>query len=93
MKINLRNYEIQRIDGQLQKIELRESKLKRYFKLGVLKVFKTINYRHMNLTESNDKPVIKEILDIRGIKTCAYEGSGGQVVIAEFMWKFGKYYI
>ena len=93
MKINLRNYEIQRIDGKLQRIELPETKLKHYFRLAVLKVFKTINYRHMNLTESNDKPVIKEILDIRGIKSCAYEGSGGQVVIAEFMWKFGKYYI
>jgi len=41
----------------------------------------------------NDEPIVKEILEIRGIRSCRYVGNGGQIVICQFMWKFGKYYI
>jgi hypothetical protein len=93
VKINLRKYKLERIDGKFEKIPIFESKFKTWIKSIILFCFKKINYRHMNIKDHNDKPMISEILDIRGIRTCAYESSGGQVYIAQFMWKFGKYYI
>jgi hypothetical protein len=93
VKINLRKYKLERIDGKFEKTPIFESKFKTWIKSVVLYCFRKINYRHVNLKNHNDKPMINEILDIRGIRTCAYENSSGRVIIAEFMWKFGKFYI
>jgi len=93
MKVKIKKYEYNTTNGKLERTEIPQSKLERWIKSILLFCFKKINYRHVNLLDHNDKPMIKEILDIRGIRTCAYEGSGGQVIIAQFMWKFGKYYI
>lgn len=93
MKIKIKKYQYTTANGKLERTELPQSNLKRYFKLALLYCFKLINYKYVNAKDYNDKPIVKEILDIRGLRTCAYEGNGGQVVIAQFMWKFGKYYI
>jgi|GEM_PF-3500055 len=93
MKIKFKNYKYQQIDGILVRTEMPQSNLKRFFKSILLWCFKLINYKHVTAKDHNNKPMIKEILDIRGIRTCAYESNGGQVYICQFMWKFGKYYI
>jgi len=93
VKLKIKKYEYIWVDGKLHRNEVRQSNLKRYFNSVVVFLFKLINYNHVNVKDHNDKPMIKEILDIRGIRTCAYESNSGQVYICQFMWKFGKYYI
>jgi hypothetical protein len=93
MKIAIIKYDYKTVDGKLQRTEVPQSNLKSYFKSLLLFCFKTINYKHINAKDHNDKPMIKEILDIRGLRTCAYEDNSGQIYISQFMWKFGKYYI
>lgn len=92
MKINLKNYKYQRIDDKLVRTEIPDSDLKHFFKSILLWCFKIINYKHVFALDHLDKPIVKEILDIRGIRTCRYVDYWGQVYTAQFMWKIGNKY-
>jgi hypothetical protein len=93
MKIAIIKYDYKTVDGKLQRTEVPQSNLKSYFKSLLLFCFKTINYKHINAKDHNDKPMIKDIIEIRGLRRCLYDNSWGQRYDAIFMWKFGKYYI
>lgn len=93
MKLKVKKYEYVWFDGKLQRNEIKQSKIRSWLVSIVVFLFKLINYKHVTVKDHNNKPMVKEILDIRGIRTCAYESNSGQVYICQFMWKFGKYYI
>ena len=93
MKLKVKKYEYVWVDGKLQRNEIEQSIIRRWLVSIVVFLFKLINHNHVTVKDHNNKPMVKEILDIRGVRTCAYESSGGQIYICQFMWKFGKYYI
>ncbi len=93
MKIKVKKYDYVWLEGKLHRSEVKQSKLKCYFNSLIVFIFKLINYKHVMAKDYNDEPIVKEILEIRGIRSCRYVGNGGQIVICQFMWKFGKYYI
>jgi hypothetical protein len=93
VKIQIRNYNWKHFNGKFQKVYIYRSYLKQKFIDIILFLFKTINYKHTHSKDEYGRQYITEIIDIRGIRTCAYETIGGQVYISQFMWKFGKYYI
>jgi hypothetical protein len=93
MKIKVKKYDYVWLEGKLHRSEVEQSNLKRYFNSVIVLLFKLINYKHVTAKDYDDKPMIKEITEIRGLRSCTYIGGGGQVVVCQFMWKFGKYYI
>lgn len=80
------------IDGKLQRIEMPQSNLKSYFISLLLFCFKLINYKHVYAKDEYDRPIVKEIIEIRGLRTCLYDNSWGQRYVAQFMWKIGNIY-
>ena len=93
MKIYIKKYNYQTVEGKLTRTEIPQSWVYQLFVNIILFLFKTINFRHVYNKDEYNRLVVKEILDIRGLRTCAYEGSGGQVYISQFLFKIGKYYI
>ena len=87
MRIQIRNYNWKRIDGKFQKAYIKRSFWKQKFVDIILFLFKTINYKHINNKNEYNESYIKEIIDIKGIRTCAYEDQSGQIYISQFMWK------
>ena len=93
MKIYIKKYNYQTVEGKLTRTEIPQSWVYQLFVNIILFLFKTINFRHVYNKDEYNRLVVKEILDIRGLRTCAYEGIGGQVYISQFLFKIGKYYI
>lgn len=93
MKLKVKKYEYVWVDGKLQRNEIEQSIIRRWLVSIVVFLFKLINYKHVTAKDYNDKPIIKEITEISGLRSCTYVGNGGQVVICQFMWKFEKHYI
>lgn len=93
MKIQIKKYNYQTVEGKTTRTEIPQSWVYRLFASIILFLFKTINFRHVYNKDEYDRFVVKEILDIRGLRTCAYEGIRGQVYISQFLFKIGKYYI
>lgn len=93
MRINYHLYTLERIDGKLVEVPYTESKFKTWIKSIILWCFKKINSAHVNAKDDNGRLMVQNILDIRGLRTCSYETIGGQVIVGQFMWKIGKYYI
>lgn len=93
MKLKVKKYEYVWLDGKLHRNEIEQSQIRRWFVSTAVFLFKLINYKHVTAKDYNDKPIIKEITEIRGLRSCTYVGNGGQVVTCQFMWKFGKHYI
>ena len=93
MKIYIKKYNYQTVEGKLTRTEIPQSWVYQLFVNIILFLFKTINFRHVYNKDEYNRLVVKEILDIRGLRTCAYEGIGGQIYISQFLFKIGKYYI
>jgi hypothetical protein len=93
MKIKIKKYDYQTIDDKLTKIEVKQHWLYQKFANIILFIFKLINFRHVYNKDEYNRYVVREILEIRGLRTCAYAGIGGQIYISTFLFKFGKYYI
>jgi hypothetical protein len=93
MKIKIKKYNYKTIDNKLTRIEIKRNWFCQLLINIILFLFKTINFRHVYNKDEYDRFVVQEILDIRGLRTCAYMGIGGQVYISQFLFKFGKYYI
>jgi hypothetical protein len=93
VKIYIKKYNYQTVEGKLTRTEIPQSWVYQLFVNIILFLFKTINFRHVYNKDEYNRLVVKEILDIRGLRTCAYEGIGGQVYISQFLFKIGKYYI
>jgi hypothetical protein len=93
MKIKIKKYNYKTIDNKLTRIEIKRNWLCQLFINIILFLFKTINFRHVYNKDEYDRFVVQEILNIRGLRTCAYMGIGGQVYISQFLFKFGKYYL
>jgi len=89
MRINVKKYDYLRINDKLIRVEVKQHWLYKIFANIILFFFKQINYKHVYTKYK----YIKEMLTIRGLRTCSYEDVYGQIHIAQFMWKFGKYYI
>ena len=93
MRVKIKKYKHSTVNGKLESTEIPQSNLRRWLNSVLLYCFKLINYKHVNLLDHNDKPVVKDIIEIRGLRRCLYDDSSGQRHDAIFMWKFGKYYI
>ena len=93
MKIKIKIYNYQTINGKLTRTEIKRNWLPQMFVNILLFFFKLVNFRHVYNKDEYDRFVVKEILDIRGLRTCAFEGIGGQVYISQFLFKIGKHYI
>jgi hypothetical protein len=93
VKIYIKKYNYQTVEGKLTRTEIPQSWVYQLFVNIILFLFKTINFRHVYNKDEYNRLVVKEILDIRGLRTCAYEGIGGQIYISQFLFKIGKYYI
>ena len=93
MKLKIKKYNYIWVDGKLQRNEIKQSKIRSWLVSIVVFLFKLINYNHVTVKDHNNKPMIKEILHIRGIRTCVYESNSGQIYICQFMWKIGNKYI
>jgi hypothetical protein len=93
MKIKIKIYDYQTIDVKLTRTEIKRNWLPQMFVNILLFFFKLINFRHVYNKDEYGRQYVKEILDIRGLRTCAFENIGGQVYISQFMFKIGKYYI
>jgi hypothetical protein len=93
MKIKIKIYDYQTIDGKVTRTEIKRNWLPQMFVNILLFFFKLINFRHVYNKDEHGKQYVKKILDIRGLRTCAFESSSGQVYISQFMFKIGKHYI
>ena len=93
MKIYVKKYNYQTVNDKVVRTEIKQNWFYQIFANILLFLFKIINFRHVYNKDEYDRLVVKEILDIRGLRTCAYVGIGGQVYISQFLFKFGKYYI
>ena len=93
MKIKIKKYEYNTLNGKVKRTEIKRNWLSQLLINIILFLFKTINFRHVYNKDEYDRFVVQEILDIRGLRTCAYEGIGGQVYISQFLFKFGKHYL
>lgn len=93
MKIKIKKYDYQTIDGKITRKEIKQHWLYQKFVNMLLFIFKLINFRHVYTKDEYGRHYVQEILDIRGLRTCAYVSIGGQVYISQFMFKIGKYYI
>jgi hypothetical protein len=93
VKIKIKKYNYQTVEGKVVRTEIKRNWFCQLLINIILFSFKTINFRHVYNKDEYNRLVVKEILDIRGLRTCAYEGIGGQVYISQFLFKIGKYYI
>lgn len=93
MKIKIKKYEFNTLNGKVKRTEIKRNWLLQILVNILLFFFKIINFRHTYSKDQYGRRYVQEILDIRGLRTCAYEGIGGQVYIAQFLFKFGKYYL
>jgi len=93
VKIKIKKYEFNTLNGKVKRIEIKRNWLYQLFINIILFLFKIINFRHTYSKDEYGRRYVKEILDIRGLRTCAYLGIGGQVYISQFMFKIGKYYL
>ena len=93
MKIKIKKYEFNTLNGKVKRTEIKRNWLSQMFVNILLFFFKLINFRHVYNKNEYGRRYVQEILDIRGLRTCAFVGIGGQVYISQFMFKIGKYYI
>lgn len=93
MKIKIKKYEYNTLNGKVKRTEIKRNWLCQLLINIILFFFKLINFRHTYSKDEYGRHYVQEILDIRGLRTCAYEGIGGQVYISQFLFKFGKYYL
>ena len=93
MKIKIKKYEFNTLNGKVKRTEIKRNWLLQILVNILLFFFKIINFGHTYSKDQYGRRYVQEILDIRGLRTCAYMGIGGQVYISQFMFKFGKYYL
>jgi hypothetical protein len=93
MKIKIKKYEYNILNGKVKRTEIKRNWFCQLLINIILFLFKIINFRHTYSKDEYGRRYVQEILDIRGLRTCAYMGIGGQVYISQFLFKFGKYYI
>ena len=93
MKIKIKKYEYNTINGKVKRTEIKRKWLPQMFINIILFLFKIINFRHVYNKDEYGRQYVKEILDIRGLRTCAFENNSGQVYISQFMFKIGKHYL
>jgi hypothetical protein len=93
MKIKIKKYKYNTLNDKVKRIEIKRNWFCQLFINIILFLFKTINFRHTYSKDEYGRHYVQEILDIRGLRTCAFAGIGGQVYISQFMFKIGKYYI
>lgn len=85
MRIIIKEYDIIRnTDGKLERIEIDQDFFYFIFAQTCLFLFKLINWKHTHIKDEEGNYDIKEILDIRGFRTCRYESRWGQIYMAQF---------
>ncbi len=87
MRLNVKKYDYVWFGGKLHQIEIKQSKFKYHFKSIIIFLFKLINYKHITAKNCYNRPIIKEILEIKGIRSCKYVSYDGQIIICQFVRK------